>query len=193
MKSTTIDTSPFCKLAHRAAVLATTALGLLLGIPCAVNAQQYSLTTVDVPGATRTAANGNNNNVVAGEYDDADGNTHGFILRKGISTTIDVPGATSTALNGVNASGSFTGTYFKPDTGRIYAFVSRNGVVTTLDPAGSIQSQGGFINAQGEVVGGYRNSSGRRLAFYWRDGVFTTIDPAPAATLGPVAFGINDK
>ena len=42
-------------------------------------------------------------------------------------------------------------------------------------------------------MGGYRNGSGRRLAFLWRNGVFTTIDPSPGATVGPVAFGINDK
>ena len=81
-------------------------------------------------------------------------NTHGFILRKGTFTTTDVPGADSTALNGINASGSFTGTYFDASAGRNFAFVSRKGVFTRLDPDGSIHSQGGFLNAQGEVVGG---------------------------------------
>ena len=140
MKSTTVDITQFRNLAHRAAkaggFLVTPArafsrlgkallAGLLLGIPCAADAQQYAFTTIAVPGATRTAANGNSNTAVAGEYDDADGNTHGFILTRGVFTTIDVSGASSTQLNGINAPHSFTGTYFNPDAGRIYAFVSR--------------------------------------------------------------------
>jgi len=188
---------PFSRLGNALLVghklLAGAALGLLLGIPCVTDAQQYAFTTINVPGATRTAANGNSTMAVAGEFDDANGNTHGFIWRKGSFTRVDVPGADGTGLNGINAAGSFTGTYFDAAAGRSYAFVSRQGVLTTLDPDGSIHSQGGFLNAQGDVVGGYRNSSGRRLAFLWRNGVFTTIDPSPAATLGPVAFGINDK
>ena len=120
MKITTVDTTQIRDLAHRAAsaggflvtparafsrlgnallaahkLLASAALGLLLGIPCAADAQQYAFTTVDVPGATRTAANGNSATTVAGGFDDTDGNTHGFILRKGTFTTVDVPGADS--------------------------------------------------------------------------------------------------
>src|SRR6478609_2224120 len=145
MKNTAVDTTQFRKPAG----LSSAALTLLLAIPAVANAQQYTFTTIDVPSATRTADNANSTTAVAGEFDDADGNTHGFILHKDIFTAIDVPGASSTALNGINASGSFTGTYFDAGAGRNFAFVWRNGVFTTLDPAGSIHSQGGFINAQG--------------------------------------------
>jgi hypothetical protein len=54
---------------------------------------QYTFTTIDVPGSTRTAANGNSTHEIAGEFDDADGNTHGFVLNKGVFTTINAPGA----------------------------------------------------------------------------------------------------
>src|SRR5689334_16120691 len=108
MNSTTVNTTPFRHLAARAA---GAALGLLLGIPCVAHAQ-YAFTTIDVPGATRTAANGNSTTALAGGFDDADGNTHGFVLSKAGFATVDVPGADSTELNGINASGSFTGTYF---------------------------------------------------------------------------------
>ena len=64
----------------------------VLSVPGLTQAQ-YSFTTIDVPGATRTAANGNSTHAIAGEFDDADGNTHGFVLNKGVFTTIDVPGA----------------------------------------------------------------------------------------------------
>src|SRR6476659_3048501 len=100
MKSTTLETT------HK--LLASTALGLLLVIPRAADAQ-YAFATIDVPGATRTSATGNSTTALAGEFDDANGNTHGFILSKGVFTTVDVPGAAATGLNGINASGSFTG------------------------------------------------------------------------------------
>jgi len=220
MKTTTVDTTQLWDLAGRAAgtggflitlarafsrpgsavpaghkLLASAAFGLLLGTPCVADAQQYAFTQIDVPGATETAVNGNSNTAVVGQFDDANG-THGFILRKGTFTTVDIPKASNTRLNGINAAGSFTGTYDDPSAGRQFAFVWRNGVFTRLDPAGSIHSQGGFLNAQGEVVGGYKvpgGTDGRRRAFFWRNGVFTTIDPFPNPTVGPVAFGINDK
>ena len=72
--------------------LAAVVLGLVLSIPGLAKAQ-YDFTTIDVPGATATAANGNSTHEIAGEYADADGNTHGFVLSKGVFTTIDVPGA----------------------------------------------------------------------------------------------------
>jgi len=53
--------------------LASVALGLLLAIPCLADAQQYTFTTISVPGATRTAINGNSTTSLAGEFDDADG------------------------------------------------------------------------------------------------------------------------
>ena len=53
-------------------------------------------TRIDVPGATATAANGNSTHEIAGQFDDADGNTHGFVLNKGVFTfpvDVDLPGA----------------------------------------------------------------------------------------------------
>ena len=61
-------------------LFATMAMGLFLGIPGLANAQ-FNFTTIDVPGSTRTAVNANSLNAIAGEFDDANGNTHGFVLR----------------------------------------------------------------------------------------------------------------
>ena len=52
--------------------LATVALGLCLGFPGLAKAQ-YTFTTYDVPGSTRTAVNGNSPHAIAGEFDDASG------------------------------------------------------------------------------------------------------------------------
>ena len=72
--------------------LAAVVLGLVLSIPGLAKAQ-FDFTTIDVPGSTSTAANGNSTHEIAGEYVDADGKTHGFVLSKGVFTTIDVLGA----------------------------------------------------------------------------------------------------
>ena len=96
---------------------ATVALGLFLGFPGLAKAQ-YNFTTYDVPGSTRTAVNANSPHAIAGEFDDADGNTHGFVLSNGVLTQIDVPGAVFTSVNGINASGEISGIYI--DAGGTY-------------------------------------------------------------------------
>jgi hypothetical protein len=61
--------------------IAVVVFGLLLSVPGLAQAQ-YSFTTIDVPGSKATAANGNSMHEIVGEFDDADGNTHGFVLNK---------------------------------------------------------------------------------------------------------------
>src|ERR1700746_3467429 len=62
--------------------LAAVGFGLLLSIPGLAQAQ-YTFYPIDVPGATRTAANGNSTNKIVGEFDDEKG-THGFVLNEGV-------------------------------------------------------------------------------------------------------------
>src|SRR5262249_8648735 len=73
-------------------------------------------TTLDVPGASLTVAEGiNNAGVIVGAYFDAKGNEHGFVLSQGVYTTIDVPKSTATAtatqINSINAQGQIVGFY----------------------------------------------------------------------------------
>ena len=171
------------------------ALGLLLGLPGLARADvKFNFTTIDVPGAVSTAANANSTNAIAGEYDDAGGITHGFILRGGAYTTFDTPagGVSSTTINGINAAGRLAGSY--KDTNRFHAFFWSQGVLTTLDPPGSTRSLGGFLNAQGQVVGTYRDPpNDKRHGFLWSKGVFTTFNvPNDDPVFGTVALGIND-
>ena len=99
---------------------AAVALGLFLGVPGPAKAQ-YNFTTYDVPGSTRTAVNGNSPHAIAGEFDDADGNTHGFVLSNGVYTTIDVPGSVSTGVFSINALGEIVGSY--DDAGGTHGYV----------------------------------------------------------------------
>jgi probable HAF family extracellular repeat protein len=172
-------------------MVAAAALGLLASVPGAARAQ-YVFAPIDVPGAAATYANGNSTNEIVGEFDDQDGNTHGFVLRRGVFTQVDVPAADGyTSVNGVNAKGERSGIYH--DGVRFHGYFCSKGIFTTLDPPGSIRSTGNFLNAQGQVVGLYRTPDNTRHGYIWSKGVFTTLDaPAAAAPLGTNAFGIND-
>ncbi len=125
-------------------LFAAVALGLFLGFPGSAKAQ-FHFTTIDVPGSTRTAVNGNSPHAIAGEFDDADGSTHGFVFSKGILNQIDVPGATYTSVNGINANGEISGIYIDA-SGTFHGYFRSKGVVTTLDPPGSIHTQAEFLN-----------------------------------------------
>ena len=126
-------------------LLAFGALILLLGNTPSAHAQ-YNFTTIDAPGSTSTAANGNSTNAIAGEFTDTNDATHGFILSKGVFTTVDVPGADVTNVGGINASGQIAGFYV--DGSGFHGYVRREGVVTTLDPIGSIRTIAFFLNAR---------------------------------------------
>jgi hypothetical protein len=91
-------------------MFATVAMGLFLALPGPAKAR-YSFTTYDAPGSTRTAVNGNSPHAIAGEFDDAGGNQHGFVLWNGIYTTIDVPGSVSTGVFSINEQGRIVGSY----------------------------------------------------------------------------------
>ena len=163
-------------------ILAAVALVLFLAAPGTANAQ-YNFTTYDVPGSTRTAVNGNSPHAIAGEFDDAGGKTHGFVLSNGVLTQIDVPGASFTSVNGINANGDISGIYIDAG-GRFHGYFQSNGVLTTLDPPGAVRTQAEFLNAQGQVVGVYRDANKTRHGFIWSMGTYTTFDePDSAAPL----------
>lgn len=74
----------------------------------------FSFTTIEVPGATRTGASGiHAGGDIVGSYGDANG-VHGFLLRDGVFTTIDYPGAVMTEARGIGAKGDIVGTYKLP-------------------------------------------------------------------------------
>jgi len=171
-------------------MLGAVALGLLLGVPGLARAQ-YVFTRIDVPEATATYANGNSTHAIAGESDDEDGNTHGFVLSKGTFTQFDAPDADGyTSVNGINAKGERSGIYFAND--RFYGYFWSKGNFTTLDPPGSTFSVAEFLNAHGQVVGFSRIDLGPRHGFVWHKGVFTTVDAPGAGPRGTRLYGIND-
>jgi uncharacterized membrane protein len=68
-------------------------------------------TTIDVPGASGTAAYGiNGAGRIVGTYADSSGG-HGFLDVGGVFTTIDVPGASGTGARGINGAGQIVGAF----------------------------------------------------------------------------------
>ncbi len=87
---------------------------------CLVSRGQF--TTIDIPGATRTVANGiNARGDIVGRYDIA-GVGHGFLLSEDELTTIDSPGATLTAATAINPRRDIVGHYRSVD-GKEHGFL----------------------------------------------------------------------
>ena len=76
----------------------------------------FVFTTIDVPGARSTWANGvNAGGDIVGEYvDQQTGRTRGYLLRNGAFTRIDYPGAVVTQARGIGPGGEIVGTYRLP-------------------------------------------------------------------------------
>ena len=72
--------------------------------------QQYTFTTIDVPGAGFTTVQGiNTAGDMVGYYGKNSDSGNGFLLRNGIFTLFDYPGAASTRATGINDSGLMIG------------------------------------------------------------------------------------
>ena len=85
------------------------AWSLLVGLTAPAQAQ-YTYTTIDVPGAIGTYAQGiNASGQIVGYYEQPD-RAHGFVLDvDGSYTTFDIPGATDTQAWGINDNGQVVG------------------------------------------------------------------------------------
>ena len=125
----------------RSLLLSSSAL-LLVAVP-AVAGPLYSFTTIDVPGATDTFANGiNASGQVVGGYYGADGRGHGFLLNNGVYTALNMPGASFTSAFDINGAEQVVG-FYADATGQDHGFVLSNGVYTTLNaPGGQAEALG---------------------------------------------------
>ena len=113
----------------RRAVTAAIMLTLLLATATLLNAQTY--TQIKVPGAVETEAHGINAfGQIVGSWQDASGNTHGFLYNAGTFTTIDYPGSEQTTLYAINNAGDIVG-----DHDASMGFLLKGGVFTTLTNA----------------------------------------------------------
>jgi uncharacterized membrane protein len=171
--------------------------GLCLAAPRPANAQ-YAFTTIDVPGAASTDLLGFTTRTMVGDFADAEGNMHGWLVsaHRGEFRQFDVPGAWFTSLSAINHSGHFGGVY-RDDPGhpaRRHGFIVVNDVLTTIDYPGSTRTSIVQMNDRGQVVGiGRIPSEGATTpyGFIWKDGVFTDVS-FPGA-FGTGLDGINQQ
>jgi probable HAF family extracellular repeat protein len=71
-----------------------------------------TFTSIDVPGAAFTGANGiNDAGLIVGGFEDHTGRDHGFLKSGSSFTSIDVPGADFTEASGINDAGLIVGDF----------------------------------------------------------------------------------
>jgi uncharacterized membrane protein len=157
---------------------------------------QYSFTTLDFPGAASTDLLGFTPRTIVGDFADAEGNMHGWLLSTPSEEfrQFDVAGAWFTSLSAINHRGQFGGVY-RNDPGhpaRRHGFIMVQDILTTIDYPGSTRTSIVQMNDRGQVVGiGRIPSEGPTTphGFIWKDGVFTDVS-FPGA-FGTGLDGIN--
>ena len=160
-----------------------------------ISTQNYSFTTIDIPGASGTAAVGINDAAqIVGQFIGATGKL-GFLDTQGSFTSIGFPGAHTTAALGINSGGLIVGTY--RDASSIdhgFLFSAATSTFIPINVPGSTNTAGQGINGEDQIVGYFSDASGTH-GFLDTGGSFTSIDVPGASFQGQAtteAFGIND-
>jgi probable HAF family extracellular repeat protein len=156
-----------------------------------------SVTTIDAPGASATAAYDiDDHGRIAGAYADAGLVVRGFVREPdGEFTTIDVPdaapaGAADTAASGINNQGQIVGSY-SDAAGVQHGFVLDDGMFTTVDAPDAPGDTGVTdIDDGGRLVGVY----GLVKYDYLLDerGKFSALD-VPGVVSQAIPTGLNNQ
>lgn len=147
----------------RVAAVALLALGLGGGATLANGAPSQDgdpshlrFTSIDVPGATFTNAQGiNSRGDIVGFFGNASG-THGYLLSGGTFVVIDYPGAIYTDARGINARGDIVGAYRIPGEPAVntHGYVrSKDGEFSSVDFPGHTSFIPQRITSRGRIVG----------------------------------------
>ena len=120
-----------------------------------------NFTTIDHPGAAGGAEGGtaagaiNDRGQIVGNYLDASGIIHGFLLIAGSFSPIDVPGALdATEPGGIAAHGEIVGR-FDDNNGTEHGFTLIAGKFSTVDYPGAGFTEAIRVNDLGQIVGSY--------------------------------------
>jgi hypothetical protein len=152
----------------------------------------YDYTSIDVPGATRTAVFGiNAAGTVAGRYM-AGGVWRGFTFDGAEVTHIDYPGAASTTAYGINTRGDVAGTFFRAGSPAGHGFIVADGNFEEIATPDASDLYVYDINDSGTVLGRYTDSlTGDYVTFLWRAGEITTL-PITGVEWAE-GLGLNDR
>ena len=122
-----------------------------------VGDETFSFTQIDVPGALATTPQGiNAGGGVVGYFIDANGVSHGFVLRQAEFTTIDFPGAEGTDARGISPGGEIVGAYWipgEPASGAHGYLLTRQGEFVQVDYPGHINTIPQRILPDGTILG----------------------------------------
>jgi probable HAF family extracellular repeat protein len=153
----------------------------------AVTGDRNSLAFVDATGPLAAAQQSwafsiNRLGDIAGEYIDASGVHHGYVMHAGGAfEMIDYPQASSTAAYGVNGDGHVIGVY-SDAAGAAHAFTLRNGRYRNADLPGAIQTVPLSIDDEDEIVGQYTKTPDTTgYGFLQRRGGHVELFSAPGA------------
>ncbi len=117
----------------------------------------FTFTTIEVPGARRTSAQGvNDGGDIVGFYVDSTGVTRGFLLRRGTFTTIDFPGASFTDARGIGPRGEIVGSYRMPGepTLNFHGYLLKpNGDFVPVNSPGHVNTIAQRILPDGTILG----------------------------------------
>lgn len=154
--------------------------------------QQFSYTTISIPGSTQTVVYGINDfgAVVGYYYADKGKVEHGFLRTAGKITNLDYPEAKITTCYAINNGGEVVGQY-QDTEGAFHAFVYNNGTYSNIDPPDTIDAGAGAINNLGEIAGFYGDAQGAH-GFILSGATYQTLD-VPDAEYTLWAGGINDN
>ncbi len=173
-----------------------TIITLLLIVPVHADAE-YSITTLDYPGADRTFAWGiNNSNIISGYHqDNNNANQHGFFYNGSNYTELNHPDAIAgSATRGydINDTGYITGYYTDSDIVR-HGFIYNGSSYTTFDvdfPEVSHTFSYG-INDSNNVVGSYTVDTANTETGFFKDGDNFTAIMVNGSSI-TVAYDINN-
>jgi hypothetical protein len=159
-----------------------------------LQAQQYVFRSVDVPGATSTLPECNNNlgqivgNFYVGGFNS---NTQNFLLSQGVFKPVPgYPGGAVTGLIAVNPSGGKYVGWWQDTSGNTHGFYLSGGKYISFDYPGAVWTEAIDINDAGTIVGLYFDGTADH-GFKLQSGKFTNIDPPGAA--GSFAETVNNS
>jgi probable HAF family extracellular repeat protein len=131
----------------------------------------------------------NDRGEIVGTYTDAQGQTHGFLYRRGTFFTIHVPGSGTTRAEDINQSGTIAGSYDSR------SYVLQDGVFSTVDAPEAFETSVLAINDRGDIAGlalEPNDFDGRQVGFVrYRRGTFERI--AFGETSNSLVADINNR
>jgi probable HAF family extracellular repeat protein len=150
---------------------------------------------LNVPSSIQTGVGGVNNlDQIVGWYDDAKGNSHGFLLSAGKYTTLDFGTGNETEADGISDAGVIVGWYqtAPPFVGPPHGWIYQNGTFTQIDYPGAYGTFPQAVNKDGVVVGYWDDSTQQNFgAFKYVNGTFSAITIPNA--ISSLAWGINNN